>query len=84
MVLTTLGWIWCLQELPLSRAYLFMALAYIFVPGLSWLAFGETPGWQYFLGTVLYHVWHRHRSVRSLRKFQGFLYFLNELLATIS
>lgn len=51
--LTTVGWIWCLQELPLSKAYLFMALAYVFIPLLSWAFFGELPTWQYFMSSVL-------------------------------
>lgn len=51
--ITTIGWIWCLQEIPLSRAYLFMSLAYIFIPILSWLYFGEMPNWQYFISTLL-------------------------------
>jgi drug/metabolite transporter (DMT)-like permease len=49
----TLGWIWCLQELPLSRAYPLMSLAYIVVPLLSWLFFKEAPNPWYFLSVFL-------------------------------
>jgi drug/metabolite transporter (DMT)-like permease len=51
--ITTLGWIWCLQDIPLSRAYLFMSLAYVFIPALSWMFFGEIPKLQYILSTFL-------------------------------
>ncbi len=51
--LTTFVWVWCLQDIPLSRAYLFMSLAYVFVPILSWLFFSETFTWKYFLGMFL-------------------------------
>lgn len=50
---TTLGWVWCLQEMPLNRAYLFMALAYVFVPLLSWMVFGEVPSIKYLLSALL-------------------------------
>src|SRR5690348_13098346 len=51
--ITTLVWVWCLQEVPLSRAYLFMSLAYVFIPCLSWFFFGETISIQYVLSAFL-------------------------------
>lgn len=49
----TVGWIWCLQDIPISRAYLFMSLAYVFVPLFAWICFGEVPKVQYLLSTFL-------------------------------
>ena len=42
---STLGWIWCLQEIPLSQAYLFMSLAYVFIPLMAWF---QQTGFPYF------------------------------------
>lgn len=49
----TIGWIWCLQDIPVSRAYLFMSLAYVFIPLLAWACFGEIPKLQYLMSTFL-------------------------------
>lgn len=51
--LATIGWIWCLQDIPVSRAYLFMSLAYIFIPLLAWACFGEAPKPQHFISIFL-------------------------------
>lgn len=51
--MATIGWIWCLQELPISRAYLFMSLAYVFIPIFAWIFFGEVPKMQYLVSTFL-------------------------------
>jgi drug/metabolite transporter (DMT)-like permease len=51
--LTTLGWVWCLQDVPLNRAYLFMSLAYIIVPVLGLLFFKEVLTFRYFLSVAL-------------------------------
>lgn len=51
--LSTLGWIWCLQELPLAQAYLFMSLAYVFIPVMAWFFFGEVLSLQYIFSTGL-------------------------------
>jgi len=51
--LTTIGWVWCLQEIPLSRAYLFMALGYIVVPVFGILFFKEALTMRYFLSMLL-------------------------------
>ena len=50
---TTVAWIWCLQEIPLSRAYLFMSLAYVFIPLFSWICFGESISLQYVFSVCL-------------------------------
>jgi len=49
----TIGWVWCLQEVPLSRAYLFMSLAFVLVPSMGWLVFGEAFTWKYLMGAFL-------------------------------
>lgn len=51
--ITTIGWVWCLQEVPLSRAYLFMALAFVIVPMLGWFFFGETLDSRFFVSASL-------------------------------
>ena len=51
--ITTIGWIWCLQDVPLSKAYLFMSLAYVFIPLLSWICFGEIISLQYIFSVCL-------------------------------
>lgn len=50
---TTIGWIWCLREIPLTRAYLFMSLAYVFIPLMAWYQFGEPVTWQYVISVAL-------------------------------
>lgn len=51
--LTTLGWVWCLQEIPLNRAYLFMSLAYVVVPILGLLFFKEILTTRYLISVLL-------------------------------
>lgn len=50
---STLAWIWCLQEIPLTQAYLFMSLAYVFIPLMAWFFFGEVLSLQYILSAGL-------------------------------
>jgi drug/metabolite transporter (DMT)-like permease len=50
--ITTLIWIWCLQEIPLSRAYLFLSLSYVFIPLLAWVIFGEVPNLKYLYSSA--------------------------------
>src|SRR5690554_4785425 len=52
-VTATLVWVWILQYLPLSRAYMFMAAGFINVPILSWYFFGEPLNIKFFLGSFL-------------------------------
>lgn len=49
----TLAWIWCLQEIPLTQAYLFMSLGYVFIPIMGWFFFGEVLSLQYILSAGL-------------------------------
>ena len=51
--LATLGWIWVLQNLSLSRAYPFFALSFVFVPLLSMFIFKDSLSWQYVAGVAL-------------------------------
>ena len=50
---TVLAFMWCLKEVPLNKAYLFMSLAYVFVPLLSWIFFGETISIRYVISVLL-------------------------------
>lgn len=49
----TLGWIWILQHMQLSKAYPFFALSFVFVPLLSLIFFKEALSWQYMAGVAL-------------------------------
>jgi drug/metabolite transporter (DMT)-like permease len=51
--ITTLGWVWCLQEVPLSHAYLFMSLAFVLVPLMGFFIFQEELGFRYILSASL-------------------------------
>lgn len=50
---TTVLWVYLLNGLPLSRAYPFIALAFAFVPLMSWLVFGDALDLRYAFGLVL-------------------------------
>lgn len=50
---STVIWISVLQSVPLSIAYPFVALGFIVVPLVSYLAFKEPLTWQYGAGIVL-------------------------------
>jgi drug/metabolite transporter (DMT)-like permease len=51
--LATVGWIWQLQSIELSRAYPFMALSFVVVPLLSALVLNEPIDARYWAGTVM-------------------------------
>ena len=51
--LATIGWVWALRQVPLSTAYLFMALGFIIVPVLAHFALGETLTWRLAAGSLL-------------------------------
>jgi len=51
--ITTLGWVWCLQEVPLSRAYLFMSFVFVLVPAMGYLFFGEPLNLKFILSACL-------------------------------
>lgn len=46
----TLLWIWILRTTPLTRAYPFMALSFVFVPLASVLIFSERINTMYLVG----------------------------------
>lgn len=46
----TCVWVWILTFTPLSRAYPFVGLSYIFVPILSLFIFGEQLSTRFFIG----------------------------------
>lgn len=49
----TVVWVWVLTRVPLSQAYPFVVLAFVFTPAFSWLLFGEPLGAAYLLGLSL-------------------------------
>lgn len=49
----TLLWIYLLTNVPLNKAYPFMALCYVLVPLMAFLFFGEQLSMAYFLGCAL-------------------------------
>ncbi len=51
--LLTIAWIWVLTRIPLSRAYPFVVLAFVFTPILAALLFGETLDARYFASLAL-------------------------------
>jgi drug/metabolite transporter (DMT)-like permease len=50
---STLLWTWILRSTPLSSAYPFMALAFVFVPAICYLFLGETVGARQIAGAAL-------------------------------
>lgn len=51
--LTTIAWVWVLQNLELGRIYPLMALTFILVPLGSYLIFKERFRTQYFFGIFM-------------------------------
>ena len=51
--ITTLGWVWILRFIPLSLAYPMMSLAFVLVPMLAWLVWGEPLHWRTWAGSGL-------------------------------
>jgi drug/metabolite transporter (DMT)-like permease len=49
----TVVWVWVLTRVPLSLAYPFVALAFVFTPAFAWVVFGEALGGAYVLGLAL-------------------------------
>jgi drug/metabolite transporter (DMT)-like permease len=49
----TLLWVRILTTIPLSRAYPFVALAFVLVPAAGYLLFDESINAKYVLGTAL-------------------------------
>jgi drug/metabolite transporter (DMT)-like permease len=50
---STLLWTWILRSVPLSSAYPFMALAFVFVPIICYLFLGETISQRQMAGATL-------------------------------
>ncbi len=48
-----LSWIYVLQHMPLSRAYMFVSFAFIIIPVLSHFLFKESLNIQFFMGAAL-------------------------------
>jgi len=46
-------WTWLLARVPLSYAFPFVALCFVFVPAMAWIRFGERVGSSYGIGLVL-------------------------------
>jgi drug/metabolite transporter (DMT)-like permease len=46
-------WTWLLARVPLSYAFPFVALCFVFVPAMAWIRFGERVGSGYGIGLVL-------------------------------
>lgn len=49
----TILWILILQKVPLSRAYMVMALAFVLVPGVAAVFFGEHLSWRFMAGAAM-------------------------------
>ena len=49
----TLMWVWILRSVPLSKAYPFVALSFIFTPLLARMVFGEPLNASYGAGLLL-------------------------------
>ena len=49
----TIGWVWVLQHVHLSRAYPFMAISFVLVPAASFFLFDEQLDIRYILGVCL-------------------------------
>lgn len=49
----TLLWLYILQQIPLSIAYPFVALGFIFVPAIGWLLFKEPINMYYIMGVSM-------------------------------
>lgn len=49
----TVLWVWLLKELPLTVAYPFFALSFVFVPLISLLFLGEQVSLRYWAGIAM-------------------------------
>lgn len=49
----TVLWVLVLRELPLNKAYPFMALSFVLVPLFSHFYFGDSLNWNQLLGSAL-------------------------------
>lgn len=51
--LATIAWIWALRQVPLSSAYMFMALGFVLVPVMSHFVLGEALNMRIALGSAM-------------------------------
>ena len=51
--LCTLFWIWILKDVPLSSAYPYVSIVFVFVPLMSWYFFGEPFSLKMIAGTMI-------------------------------
>jgi drug/metabolite transporter (DMT)-like permease len=49
----TILWVWILMRVPLSRAYPFVALAFVLTPAFAFFIFKEPLNVWYFFGSAL-------------------------------
>jgi drug/metabolite transporter (DMT)-like permease len=49
----TLAWIGAIKGIPISRAYMFMALTFVYVPVFSYLFLAEKISWPQMAGTAI-------------------------------
>ncbi len=49
----TIGWVWLLQFVQLSRVYPYVALSFVVVPLASVVMFGDKLNLQYAIGVIL-------------------------------
>ncbi|WP_294533959.1 EamA family transporter [uncultured Rhodoblastus sp.] len=49
----TIAWIATIESVPISRAYLFVALTYLYVPLLSWIFLREQVTYRTFAGMMI-------------------------------
>jgi len=57
--LATISWVYVLRHFPLSKAYLFMGLSFVFVPLLSYLFLKEPLEFRYLAGAacIVFGIW---------------------------
>ena len=51
--LATIAWIWALRQVPLSTAYMFMAMGFVLVPVMSHFVLGEALNMRIAIGSAL-------------------------------
>ena len=49
----TLAWIGAIKSIPISRAYMFMALTFVYVPVFSYFVLAERVSWPQLAGTAI-------------------------------
>jgi drug/metabolite transporter (DMT)-like permease len=49
---STVAWVFVIRDVPIGRAYLFMALTYIVVPVAAWVFLGESLSPRHAIGTA--------------------------------